>query len=216
MRLVQLIRDADLKSARKSTQTLSQIIEVRHINGYEFDIGGSRDSDVWKVVITKTTAECNCPSRLNRHTVCKHIVAAAAHLLSKHESTKDYSPTQWVAYAIGRHTSRQAAFYNYRPNVTPEVAEAFGVGFEESTVAHRKVLGYRLSDGRLWTGALPLPEPGERCFVHKGGRSWEGEILALGYSVPGYLTVFVITNELIPGYKTKRIVCFGNELEMMT
>lgn len=215
MRMVGLIRDACSGSRKRGIESVSQVVEVSEGGmGWGGDVGGSGE-EVYRVSITRGGSACTCRDYEKRRRVCKHQVAVSAVLLSREEGR--WSGEQWIGYVMGKQGNQQGPFYEYRPEVSESLGALFGMEYVEEEVSGRKVKGYRGEETkwRLWTGALPLPKAGDKCQLHREGKSYECEVLAWCYSIPGYLYMYVLTREQVLGLKGKRVVVSGKELEMM-
>lgn len=158
---------------------------------------------------------CECESFHFRESPCKHVMAVVAHAVQLKENLDDYTPEDFVSAALAesRNAALQKMPWEDKPSFDPEVAAQYDYTVVTVRLGRRDVTGYMVENSKVWTGPLPLPEPGERIMAHlPTGEKIEATILERDEEHRTYLGFLVRLDEKPKGYSSDTIVLMGSEV----
>ena len=157
---------------------------------------------------------CECRAFAHREGPCKHLVALAATTIHLREGG-DKTPREWIKAAVmeSRNAALQKKPWEEKPSFDEAVAEEHGAMIATVSTGRRKVTGYSI-DGKLWTGPLPLPLPGERILVHlPTGERTGATVIEHDFDHMLYYGLMVELDDAPQHYYSNTITIFGSEVE---
>lgn len=155
---------------------------------------------------------CDCKSFEHREGPCKHLTALALKLVADHEGG---GPRYWTRASVleSRNAGDQYKVWENRPSVSDETAEAYGVEIDELYECVQPVKGYRLNNGKMWTGAMPLPAKGERVLAYLPNGEQVPSTIVRSFDEDKVYQAYVVQMDWVPeDYDDELTVLFGTEM----
>lgn len=196
-RAMGVITLSDAAARKGAVKCLSKIKYARHLDDSTVAAVTGSDGTDYLVMVDYVGRQmsCECQSFKHRESPCKHVVAAVANAISHQEQSIQRDAVEWMELALAeaRNAALQKLPWEDKPSFSEEIAEQYDCLVASVYFARREVQGYMLPNGKLWTGPLPLPIPGERAQFH----------LPTGQRVLGTVIEEVLDHKVYMGYLVK-------------
>lgn len=200
-------------SRRRSLEIQDNIDDVRQRGDvYEATSFGSSGRYSLRLNLEAGLMHCDCKSFEHRDGPCKHLTALAVMLVAEHEGG---GSRYWTRASVleSRNSGDQYKLWEERPSVSDKIARDYGLEIVEVYECVQPVRGYRLHSGRIWTGAMPLPQNGEKVLAYLPNGEQVPSTIVRPFDEDTVYQAYVVSMEWIPDdYDDHETVLFGTEM----
>lgn len=208
-----LVLYSGVGSRKKSLEIQDRIDDIK-VSGEAYSAtayGSSGKYDV-RLNLDAGLMHCDCRSFEHRSGPCKHITALAVTLVSEHEGG---GPRYWTRASVleSRNAGDQYKIWESRPSISDDIAKKYGAEIVEMYECVQMVRGYMMNSGRIWTGALPLPEDGEKILAYLPNGQQVPAVIVRRFDEDPVYQAYVVRMDWPPdGYDDIETVLFGTEM----